>query len=130
MDDEKQQESERFAQYLHEIQAIPPSTQEEEAQLTQLMARGKAEQTQTAPDAHIIEESERAQQRLIEAHLLLVATIAQRYKDHGVPLMDLVDAGNGGLRRATEGFDSTKGYRFSTYATWWIRQAMTRIVAS
>src|SRR5258708_39829109 len=71
-------------------------------------------------------ESERAKQEMIQANLRLVAWIARRHVNRGLPLMDLIQEGNIGLMRAVEKFDWRRGYKFSTYATWWIRQACTR----
>jgi RNA polymerase sigma factor (sigma-70 family) len=70
-----------------------------------------------------------AEDRLLRAHLRLVASIAERYAGRGVPFLELIAAGNLGLIRAAEKFDDSKGYTFSAYATWWIRQAITRAVA-
>ncbi len=134
MDEEREQDADRLEQYLREIQRIPLLTQEEEVQLVQRMARGKAEQGKaeqgkSTADPRIIEEGEQAQRHLTEANLRLVVSIAKKYLDRGMPLMDLIEAGNVGLERAADEFDMTKGYRFSTYATWWIRQAITRAIA-
>ena len=99
--------------YLKEIGKIPLLTPEEEMQLAMEMAEG----------------SEDAKRRMAEANLRLVVSIAKRYVGRGLLFLDLIQEGNLGLIKAVEKFDYTKGYKFSTYATWWIRQAITRAIA-
>ncbi len=100
-------------QYLAEIGRYPLLTAEQEMQLACRIVKGDAE----------------AQQRLVEANLRLVVSIAKRYNNHGVSLLDLIQEGNLGLIRAAQKFDPLRGFRFSTYATWWIRQAISRAIA-
>ena len=99
--------------YLKEIGKIPLLTQEQEQELAQRMAEGSAQ----------------ARKEMTEANLRLVVSIAKRYLGRGLQLLDLIQEGNLGLLKAVEKFDHTKGYKFSTYATWWIRQAITRAIA-
>ncbi|MGZ6880525.1 MAG: sigma-70 family RNA polymerase sigma factor, partial [Mycobacteriaceae bacterium] len=77
----------------------------------------------------VVREGHAARQRLLEANLRLVVSLAKRYTGRGMPLLDLIQEGNLGLIRAMEKFDYAKGFKFSTYATWWIRQAITRGMA-
>lgn len=100
--------------YLSEIARIPLLTREEEQALARRVRAG----------------DEAAKQRMIEANLRLVVQIARRYLNRGLPLPDLIEEGNLGLLRAVEKFEPERGTRFSTYATWWIRQAVTRALAN
>ncbi|MCR4922457.1 MAG: RNA polymerase sigma factor RpoD [Lachnospiraceae bacterium] len=102
--------------YLKEIGKVPLLTGEEEIELAKKMEEGG-------------EEGEEARKRLAEANLRLVVSIAKRYVGRGMLFLDLIQEGNLGLIKAVEKFDYTKGYKFSTYATWWIRQAITRAIA-
>ena len=99
--------------YLKEIGKIPLLSMEEEIELAKSMELG----------------SEDARKRLAESNLRLVGSIAKRYVGRGMQFLDLIQEGNLGLIKAVEKFDYTKGYKFSTYATWWIRQAITRAIA-
>lgn len=99
--------------YLKEIGKVPLLTQEEENELSLRVKAGDME----------------AAKRLAEANLRLVVSIAKRYVGRGMLLLDLIQEGNLGLMKAVDKFDAEKGYRFSTYATWWIRQAITRAIA-
>ncbi|HVB72625.1 MAG TPA: sigma-70 family RNA polymerase sigma factor [Ktedonobacteraceae bacterium] len=100
-------------QYLKEIGAYPLLTAEQELQLAERISRGDL----------------RARQKLIEANLRLVVSVAKRYSNQGLPLLDMIQEGNFGLMRAAQKFDYQRGFRFSTYATWWIRQAISRAIA-
>src|SRR6059058_704039 len=115
--------------YLREIGRVPLLSAEEEVRLAQRMERGKIELLKTQPNRRYIEDGEEAQRRLTEANLRLVVSVAKKYIGRGMSLLDLIQEGNIGLIRAVEKFDYTKGYKFSTYATWWIRQAITRAIA-
>ncbi|MEV0407801.1 RNA polymerase sigma factor RpoD [Actinoallomurus sp. NPDC050550] len=126
--------------YLREIGRVPLLTAEEEVELAKSIEAGLFAEEKLARAAIIApgERSDlellahdgvRAKQRLIEANLRLVVSIAKRYVGRGMLFLDLIQEGNLGLIRAVEKFDYTKGYKFSTYATWWIRQAITRAIA-
>ena len=99
--------------YLKEIGRVPLLTPEEEVELAERVAKGDPA----------------ARKRLSEANLRLVVSIAKRYVGRGMQFLDLIQEGNLGLIKAVEKFDHTKGFKFSTYATWWIRQAITRAIA-
>ncbi|MCI5995829.1 MAG: RNA polymerase sigma factor RpoD [Blautia sp.] len=103
--------------YLKEIGKIPLLTAEEEIALCKRMEEGSAQ------------EQEEAKNKLAEANLRLVVSIAKRFMGRGMALLDLIQEGNLGLIKAVEKFDYQKGFKFSTYATWWIRQAITRAIA-
>ncbi len=125
--------------YLREISQIPLLTAEEEQQLARAIQRGQAAQKRLAQPGLTPEERERleaqvreglqARARLAEANLRLVVSIAKRYQGYGISLLDLIQEGNLGLLKAVERFDPALGYKFSTYATWWIRQAIARAIA-
>jgi RNA polymerase primary sigma factor len=115
--------------YLREIGRVHLLTASEEVHLAQIMERGKAEQLKRVPNRKYLDEANAAQRRLTEANLRLVVSITKKYVGHGMNLLDLIQEGNIGLMRAVEKFDATLGYKFSTYATWWIRQAVTRAIA-
>src|SRR5213594_1483326 len=115
--------------YLREIGRVPLLTAEEEVRLAQRMERGKAERLKPNPNRRYIDDGEEAQRRLTEANLRLVVSVAKKYIGRGMSLLDLIQEGNIGLIRAVEKFDYRKGFKFSTYATWWIRQAITRAIA-
>ncbi|MDQ2715315.1 MAG: RNA polymerase sigma factor RpoD [Chloroflexota bacterium] len=115
--------------YLREIGRVPLLSAEEEVRLALRMERGKAELLKPHASRRIVEDGEEAQRRLTEANLRLVVSVAKKYIGRGMSLLDLIQEGNIGLIRAVEKFDYTKGFKFSTYATWWIRQAITRAIA-
>ncbi len=115
--------------YLREIGRVPLLTAEEEIALAKRMERGRLECQNPCGNRRIIEDGEEAQRKLTEANLRLVVSVAKKYIGRGMSLLDLIQEGNIGLIRAVEKFDYRKGFKFSTYATWWIRQAITRAIA-
>ncbi len=120
-----------LAIYGGEIKCIPLLSQEEEMVLARRIERARSEHLCAGTEANqqLLQDGKEAQQRLIEANLRLVVSVAKRYIDCGLSLEDLVQEGNLGLMRAVEKFEFARGYKFSTYATWWIRQAITRALA-
>ncbi len=99
--------------YLREIGKIPLLTPEEEADLAQRIVKG----------------DKKAKDKMVESNMRLVVSIAKRYGGRGLDFLDLIQEGNTGLLRAVDKFDPSKGFKFSTYATWWVRQAITRAIA-
>jgi RNA polymerase primary sigma factor len=140
-DDDLSAVSDPVRMYLREIGRIALLTPQQEVELAMLIEAGRRasdrmeeeSSTLTVEDRVIltrdVRRGESAQQRLVEANLRLVVSIAKRYVGRGMPLLDLFQEGNLGLMRAVEKFDYRKGFKFSTYATWWIRQAVTRALA-
>ncbi|MFE6589936.1 RNA polymerase sigma factor [Streptomyces sp. NPDC057781] len=132
--------SDLFRQYLREIGRIPLLTAAEEVDLARRVEAGlfAEEKLRLAVDLdsrlaldldRLVVMGRLAKRRLIEANLRLVVSVAKRYVGRGLTMLDLVQEGNLGLIRAVEKFDYARGYKFSTYATWWIRQAMSRALA-
>jgi RNA polymerase primary sigma factor len=132
--------SDLFRQYLREIGRIPLLTAAEEVELARRVEAGlfAEEKLRLTPDLdsqlaldldRLVVMGRVAKRRLIEANLRLVVSVAKRYVGRGLTMLDLVQEGNLGLIRAVEKFDYARGYKFSTYATWWIRQAMSRALA-
>jgi len=134
--------------YLREIGKVSLLTREDEVELAQAMEAGehaaKSLELNFLSEEHgidvlppgekkrleeLVEEGKRARQQLIVANLRLVVSIAKHYMHRGLSFLDLIQEGNMGLMKAVEKFDYTRGFKFSTYATWWIRQAITRAIA-
>ncbi len=127
--------------YLKQIGKVPLLNAEQEVELAKRIEAGLFAEEQLADEAAklkdkvrdeyewISEDGRRAKNHLLEANLRLVVSLAKRYTGRGMLFLDLIQEGNLGLIRAVEKFDYTKGYKFSTYATWWIRQAITRAMA-
>jgi RNA polymerase primary sigma factor len=126
--------------YLEAAGAEPLLTKEQEVELAMAIERGKEAEQKLASGRirsdrtkqrlkEEIRQAERARRRFILANLRLVVSIAKKYQGQGLPLLDLIQEGNVGLMRGVELFDWRRGFKFSTYATWWIRQAITRAIA-
>ena len=125
--------------YLKEVSRVPLLTAEEEVELAQRIERGRMAREELAQGSStskrrlelrkLIEDGWAAREHLITANSRLVISVAKKYMGRGVPFLDLIQEGNIGLIRATKKFDYRRGHKFSTYATWWIRQAVTRAIA-
>jgi RNA polymerase primary sigma factor len=125
--------------YLKEVGRVPLLTAEEEVELAQRIERGRLAREELAKGnvsprrrqelQRLIEDGWAAREHLITANSRLVISVAKKYMGRGVPFLDLIQEGNIGLIRAAKKFDYRRGHKFSTYATWWIRQAVTRAIA-
>jgi RNA polymerase primary sigma factor len=125
--------------YLREMARVPLLTTEEEVRLAKALEAGREAQETLRNDGsdprermrlnQQVKDAVAAREHLIKANTRLVVSIAKKYMGRGVPFLDLIQEGNLGLMKAVEKFDYTRGYRFSTYATWWIRQTITRAIA-
>ena len=141
LDDSGGPAADLFRQYLREIGRIPLLTAADEVELARSVEAGLFAEEYLALHHETVDErladdldllivrGRIAKRRLVEANLRLVVSVAKRYVGRGLTMLDLVQEGNLGLIRAVEKFDYTRGYKFSTYATWWIRQAMSRALA-
>jgi len=128
-----------FVLYLREISRYPLLTAQEEVDLARRMERGQKARQRLARGGlspaekerldRVVRDGDAAREHLIKANSRLVISVAKRYVGRGVPFLDLIQEGNIGLMRAVGKFDYRRGYKFSTYATWWIRQAVSRAVA-
>ena len=135
-------DTDQVREYLKQVSKVPGLTAEQEAELAKRIKTGLTAEQRLAEGGDRLSASERidlewvaevgarARHHLLEANLRLVVAVARRFTGRGVPLLDLIHEGNLGLIRAAEHFDYTTGYRFTTYATWWIRQAITRALAA
>lgn len=129
----------QIGMYLRQVGHIPLLTQEQEVELAKRIERGRTAKIKLALDntsdkpheelKFFIEGGWAAREHLLLANSRLVVSVAKKYRGRGVPFLDLIQEGNIGLIRATKKFDYKRGYKFSTYATWWIRQAISRAVA-
>src|SRR3954466_8961177 len=127
--------------YLTDIGQYPLLTKDDEVRLAQAIEGGNAARCELEKGTSIsaskkrelrrlVTEGEQAQRTFVQSNLRLVVSIAKKYQASGLPLLDLIQEGNLGLMHAVEKFDWRKGFKFSTYATWWIRQAITRGIAN
>ena len=127
--------------YLTDIGQYPLLTKEDEVRLAQAIEGGKAATEELESDEdlsvprkrelrRIVRKGREAERTFVQSNLRLVVSIAKKYQASGLPLLDLIQEGNLGLMHAVEKFDWRKGFKFSTYATWWIRQAITRGIAN
>src|SRR5438309_7264069 len=127
--------------YLTDIGQYPLLTKDDEVRLAQAIEGGNAARCELEKGSSIsaskkrelrrsVTEGEQAQRTFVQSNLRLVVSIAKKYQASGLPLLDLIQEGNLGLMHAVEKFDWRKGFKFSTYATWWIRQAITRGIAN
>ncbi|NJN23440.1 MAG: sigma-70 family RNA polymerase sigma factor [Acaryochloridaceae cyanobacterium RL_2_7] len=112
--------------YLQSIGKVPLLTADQEIVLGRAV---KEWMDSPEPSAQVLAKGRRAKERLMAANLRLVVHMAKKYRDRGLDFDDLIQEGSIGLNRAVEKFDFTKGYKFSTYAYWWIRQSMTRAIS-
>src|SRR5687767_8705845 len=127
--------------YLTDIGQYPLLTKDDEVRLAQAIEGGNAARTELEKGTGLsaskkrelrrnVTDGEQAQRTFVQSNLRLVVSIAKKYQASGLPLLDLIQEGNLGLMHAVEKFDWRKGFKFSTYATWWIRQAITRGIAT
>jgi RNA polymerase sigma factor (sigma-70 family) len=119
--------------YLKEIGRISLLDAREEVKLAnqiQTMLPLMEQENLTPAERKLVRQGQRAKQQMVQSNLRLVVSIAKKYQNRGLSLLDLIQEGSIGLIRATEKFDPTKGYKFSTYSYWWIKQAMTRAIAN
>lgn len=127
--------------YLHEIGQYPLLSLDEERELSEIMVAGRKAQAKLDSKQKLSDEKvselktqvkagEKAQKKLIECNLRFVVYLARPYQNQGMPLLDLIQSGNMGLMRGVDRYDPAKGYRLTTYAGWWVRQAITRDIAN
>ena len=144
LDEDRLPVSDPVRMYLSQIGRVPLLTVQQEVELAMafeagLEARARLDELESGPSTgsfkelakleRIVDKGEQAQKRLVEANLRLVVSIAKRYVGNGMPLLDLIQEGNVGLMKGVEKFDYRKGFKFSTYASWWIRQSVSRALA-